>query len=166
MNTLDKSQKILIQEIERQACLNEIPKKAQSMRRKDVIDKLEGRLRMQFIKHCAKIILYPTNNLVEHWTNEMTSFIDWVQVNTLKPNNADIDRNLLKNTFFNVCDSMSTFTGLLNMIQREYGKPEIERNDEKLYKKYWQFQDAVLNELIRKNLTFNTMKSLVNQYLI
>lgn len=155
----------LLEEITRQATLKEIPKTALAMRRKDVIDKLEGRLRMQFIKHCAKIILYPNNSLVRHWMEEMTSFIDWVQVNTLKPNNAKIDRNLLQNTFFNACDSMDTFTGLLNMIQREYGKSEIERDDEQLYKKYWQFQNAVLDELMKKNLDVNTMKNLVNTYL-
>lgn len=156
---------VIVNLIEKQACYGKITKDALSMKRKDVVDKLEGSLRMQFYRHCAKIILYPNNSLVEHWVKEMTAFIDWVQYVILKPSNAKIDKNLLRNTFFNLCDSNGTFVSLLKNVESGYEKSNIDKEDEKLYQKFWQFVDEIIDNIVNGKLNVSTMQNLVNQYL-
>lgn len=162
------SRDVLMLEIERQAVLAQvpqIPKQGLSMERSEIVDKLEGRLRMQFFKHSAKIMLYPHNSLVDHWTDEMASFLIWVQYTTLKPKNKPIDKGLIEYTFFNLCDSMETFEALLNNVEGEYGDKREQRDTKELYNKFNEFKKAVINEIEKKTLKNNTMKQLINQYL-
>lgn len=141
-----------------------------AMARKDFIKKLQGDDSVQFVDHCAKIIIFPNDISVNKWEHEIYAKVKWIQTAELK--GGKITRELIKDNFFWLCTDIDSFKAELELMKSDcvtlygYKNPvEYESRINEIFKNYWEFCDKITDYLLTKQLSESVFISMADQYL-
>lgn len=142
---------------------------AMSKTLKDVKRDLGDGRSAKFAEHCCKIIVTHGKVYFEHWCNELYGFCSWIMTTTIKPNNRNIDKQLIDEYFFNsCCDTLDTFKTCLKLQNMNENKDDNwnESNDELLFTAYRTFCSEVSNLLTNKSLNQYNLRDLAKELLV
>ena len=97
--------------------------------RKIAINKARN-LQNQISRHLIKLFMFQDSEYVNHWSNELNTWLNDIQDNIIKGTHRPLDtRTLMKILFVEPMESVDEVQNLMNRVYREYKTLKIDQPD-------------------------------------
>jgi hypothetical protein len=87
-------------------------------------------LQNQISRHLVKVYMYQDSEYVNHWCNELNTWLNDIQDNIVRGNNRPLDFDtLMKILLIEPMESVAEVQNLMNRVYREYKDLKIDQPD-------------------------------------